>query len=227
MSNSKYSINRDDKLFQISVDGKYSFYKNAVAFLIGISSIQLTQDVYCREPNSELIGKYKNLQYIFFEGYKECSNRIYYIFPEEFKDLAYNNKYPKKFRLAFKIKTFEDAVKKDDGSSGVARAVSALGQYMFLHFWENLKSDYNDSYSFSKPVDLPNILKFAWMVRNAFSHNQKILINDSKVGSAHWMKLSIGFERNGQNIFHLINAIALIILMKEIEDYVLTEANKT
>jgi hypothetical protein len=209
-----YLISADNpNLEYFEFSKEYRFYYGIVSFLAGISSIShLINSIY---NHSSLINEGA---YIHFEGREKVTNKIYFLFPYDIYKYLLLDRWPDSFRLYYKEKTTPDSEKSDSDIGSFSRVFLALGQATFIQYWEEIKSSIISNYG-QDQVSWPSILKFGWIIRNALAHNFKITIHNKAINSVQWYNLNFGYQTNGVSIDNEIMFIELIILMKEIEDY--------
>jgi hypothetical protein len=64
----------------------------------------------------------------------------------------------------------------------------------------------------------PDVWRFGWAIRNACSHDGKILIQEPKHPGVHWRNLKYDFNDNGRRIlFDDLTGVELILLMEEMD----------
>jgi hypothetical protein len=208
----KFLIHSDDELLSISVDNTYSFFDGAVSFLAGLFATNLLIDAY----QSKAVP-YQDGHYIFFEGRRKATNKIYYFFPYDIYEYLLSHQWPTSLKIHFKEKTFDDQENIDGSITGFSKVFLSLGQATFLQFWEDTKQKLVKAYG-SDQTKWSNLFQFGWIIRNALAHDFKIAVNNQKIDNVTWNGLSFGYSSNGQDISEQIMFVELIILMKEIED---------
>lgn len=211
------SFNTEDKECFINIHKNYSFFNGAVSFLAGICATNSFINA-----NLNQTGRFKETDYIFFEGRKNATNKIYFFFPYDiFKDLLINE-WPDSLKLYYKEKAFNDLDDGENALTGFKAVFIYLGQSAYIQFWESIQLKIVNLYGNNR-LDWSNVFKFGWIIRNALSHNFKITINDPRIKSVTWRGLEFGFSDQGIDISEKLMFIELIVLMKDIEDELINE----
>lgn len=214
-----FKVKGGDKINYIEINDSYKLYDSAISLIAGVCSINLVIDAYHSEATPYTEG-----HYLFFEGRKNVTNKIYYIFPYDIYRHLVEDKWPTAIKIHFKEKTFPDQ-EQDEGSIGsFAKVFLSLGQATFIQFWELIKGEINSKCG-SDQKKWSDIFKFGWIIRNALAHNFKITINDSQIENIRWNNLVYGFSKNGTDISDEIMFLELIVLMKDIEDEIRSTSN--
>lgn len=205
--------NIHDEISSISIGNSYSFFNGAVSFMAGLCATNLVMDSYTTEAIP-----YREGHYIWFEGRKNVSNKIFYFFPFDIYRHIMNNEWPEVLLLHYKEKNFEDQTDYIEGEIvGFEKVFLSLGQATYIQFWELIKSGIIERFG-SDQTKWSSIFQFGWIIRNALAHNFKIVVNNQKIENVVWKNLNFGYTTNGTDISEHIMFIELIILMKEIED---------
>lgn len=210
---SPFNVTNEEELGWIQIDNSYLFFDVVVSFLSGICATNLVIDSYLSKAKP-----YKEGEYLFFEGRKNATNRIYYLFPFEiYSHIVIHNTWPNSLRLYFKEKTIEDQEYIEGEITGFSKVFLSLGQASYIQYWEAIKPRIINLFG-SDQSKWEIIFQFGWIVRNALAHNFRITINNKNIDNVVWNKLNFGYSSNGQDISEHIMFIELIVLMKDIED---------
>lgn len=207
-----FSVKPQDKIDCIQIDNSYNFFDGAVSFLAGLCSTNLLIDAYLTEAIP-----YKDGHYLFFEGRKQATNKIYYFFPYDIYKYLINNQWPDSIKIHFKDKTFEDIEEIDGAVNGFVKVFLSLGQATYIQYWETTKEKIVKQFG-NDQTKWDNLFKFGWIVRNALAHNFKVTVNNNKIDNIIWNGLNFGYSTNGVDISEQMMFLELIVLMKDIED---------
>ncbi len=207
-----FFIKPEDKIEFTEINKSYTFFNGAVSFLAGVCSTNLLIDAYL----SEAIP-FKDGHYLFFEGRKKATNRIYYFFPFDIYQHLIENRWPDKINIHHKEKTFDDQEEIIGSINGFYKVFLSLGQATFIQFWECAKDKIFNNFG-KDQTKWKNIFQFGWIIRNALAHNFKVTVNNKNIDNIRWYGLSFGYSTNGTDISDHIMFLELIILMKDIED---------
>lgn len=207
-----FYLRSEDKIEFIRIDNSYVFFDGVVSFLAGVCSTNLLMDSYLTEAIA-----YKEGHYLFFEGRTKATNKIYYFFPYDIYKYLMDNRWPESINIHFKEKTFPDQEEINGGLDGFAKVFLSLGQATYIQYWESTKDKVIKVFG-TDPTKWNTIFTFGWLVRNALAHNFKVTVNNPKIDNITWKGLSLGYSKNGIDISEQIMFIELIILMKDIED---------
>jgi hypothetical protein len=207
-----FGINPKDKIECIQIDRSYIFFDGAVSFLAGLCSTNLLIDSYLSKAEP-----YKEGHYLFFEGQKNATNKIYYFFPYDIYKYLIDNKWPDKITIHYKNKSFDDQEEIEGEINGFVKVFLYLGQATYIQYWENTKERIVKQFG-NDQTKWGNIFQFGWIVRNALAHNFKVTVNNNKIDNITWNGLKFGYTTNGIDISEHIMFLELLILMKDIED---------
>lgn len=208
-----FKVRETDIIENIEIDKSYTFFDGVIDFIAGICSISLTVDAYKTEARPYLDG-----HYLYFEGRKNATNKIYYVFPYDIYKYIMNNDWPETIKIHFKHKDFDDQEQNDEQAIlGFEKVFIGLGQAIYIQFWESIKSSIINTQG-KDQSKWDNLFQFGWIIRNALAHNFKVTINNPKIDNVKWHNISFGFSTNGKIISDYIMFFELIFLMKDIED---------
>lgn len=212
MNDELFNVNPEEIINFTQIDKTYSFFKGAISFIAGVCSINLLIDSYKNQAIP-----YTDGHFLYFEGRKNVTNKIYYIFPIEIYKYLLENKWPDVLTIHHKEKTFEDSDEDIESINSFEKVFLSLGQATFTQFWEDIKVKIHSKYG-SNQENWKNIFQFGWIIRNALAHNFRVSINNKKIDNITWNGLNFGYSTNGIDISEQIMFFELIILMKDIED---------
>lgn len=209
-----FKVKIEDNIGFIEIDNSYIFYDGVIAFITGLCATHLAINTYMSTASP-----YEKGQYLFFEGRKNATNKIYYLLPYEFFNDFFQNSWPQSIKLYYKIKTFEDQDQSPiDEKDAFAKIFLSLGQATYIEYWELTKVKIIQLFGYDQSK-WNNLLQFGWIIRNALAHNFRITVNNNKIDNVKWNNLSFGYSTNGVDISEQIMFLELVILMKDIEDY--------
>lgn len=212
MTQDIFSVKPNDKIEHILINSSYPFFDGAISFLAGVCSTNFLIDAYLSKA-----VPYKDGHYLFFEGRKKATNKVYYFFPYDIYKFLIENRWPEKIKIHYKHKDFDDQEELDEGINGFVKVFLSLGQATFIQYWEGIKNTIIKKFG-SDQTKWKEIFQFGWIIRNALAHNFKVTINNNKIDNIKWNELSFGYSTNGTDISDHIMFLELIILMKDIED---------
>lgn len=207
-----FDIQPADEIEFIQFDNSYNFFDGAVSFLAGLCSTNLLIDSYLTEAVPFTEG-----HYLFFEGRKKATNRIYYFCPYDIYKYLIDNKWPESFKLYYKNKPFDDQEEIEGSIDGFTKVFLSLGQATYIQYWESTKEKIINFFG-SDQTKWDNLFQFGWIIRNALAHNFNVTVNNPKIDNITWNQLTFGYSYNGADISEHIMFLELIILMKDIED---------
>ncbi len=83
-------------------------------------------------------------------------------------------------------------------AQGNSRIISQMVGYSFINYYTNNESTFKKKFGLDKNK-WPDVIRFAWVMRNAFAHGGIIKINDTALRPVKWKIWSFDFQNNGQN----------------------------
>ena len=120
-------------------------------------------------------------------------------------------------RLEFKEEPFTDAQRVVwEAPPGPAQILAPVYHAAIVHYYESVAEEIEKTHG-KDPKAWPDVLRFGWVVRNAFAHNGQVSIKDPAL-SAAWRGLTYSQEDNGREILYLdLMPAELIVLMEEMD----------
>lgn len=207
-----FDLKPNDNIEFTLIDKSYTFFDGVVTFIAGVCSTNLLIDSYLTEATP-----YKDGHYLYFEGRKNATNKIYYFFPFDIYKYIIENKWPENIKIYHKEKSFDDKNETTGSIIGFAKVFLSLGQATYIQFWESIKDNIINQFG-NDQTKWNNIFQFGWIIRNALAHNFKVTINNKSFENITWKGLNFGYSTNETDISEQIMFIELIFLMKDIED---------
>lgn len=194
------------------------FFDDVLVFLVTLSGLSLGLKLQKQRAVTRF-GKRDNIII-----HRKCCVMEYMFFPHESFETIFKGQWPTSFRLEeSKSRTSPGAVFRSPAplmrsdKDRHKEIFIRLLQAMFLRSYESVKSMIERKYGRSTQ-GWPDVLKFSWVIRNAFAHDGRIAIYSRNLPKVSWGPLSYSFEDNGKKIlFDEMGPGDILKLMEEMD----------
>lgn len=175
------------------------FYDDVLVFLISLASFML--GMHAQQGRHIRFGPKDDVTI-----QRKCAGTQFLLYPYEiFKSLS-AGQWPSSFELhevkgrTVPRQVFRSPSKVVETNGSEHRQIGVrLLQSMFIHSYESVKETITRKHH-RIVQNWPEVLRFAWIIRNAFAHNDKIRIDDSTFPETSWESLTFSSKDNGTRI---------------------------
>jgi hypothetical protein len=211
----EYFLKEGEKIEFIEIDNSYRFFDGAIGFIAGVCATKIV-----REVQSSGKGRpFKDNDYVFFAGTHCATNKNYFVYPNDIYKHLINNDWSKSLKIIFRENTTPNEARPKAEFTSFNKISLALGQAMYIQFWESIKVEIENTFGKIKDKRWPEIFVFGWIIRNTFAHNNfRLEINDSSIENVRWAGLTYGYSKCGSYSSKDIMFFELILLMRDIEN---------
>ena len=175
------------------------FYDDVLVFLLSLASVM--SGMQAQQGRHIRFGRKDDIII-----QRKCSDAQFVFYPHEVFESLSAQQWPSSFELyevegrTLPSEVFRSPSKilETEGAKHKLVGIRLL-QCMFIHSYESVKESITRRHG-TTGRNWPEVLRFAWIIRNGFAHNGRIRIDDPTFPETSWSSLRFSSEDNNTRI---------------------------